>query len=85
MSPVMNVTDVIAYFRSPQVPVWRKLLALLAGLYAAFPVDVIPDFLPVIGWLDDIGVIGATLTFLAWDIKRQKKLGSVEGKVVSGG
>ena len=73
---VMNMADDIAYFRDGQVPLWRKLLAVFAVAYTVFPLDVIPDFLPVIGWLDDIGVIGAAVAFLSRDIKRHKVLRS---------
>lgn len=44
--------------RSPQVP-WRARLPLLALLiYLAMPLDIIPDFIPVVGQLDDLLVAG---------------------------
>lgn len=33
-------------------------IALLALIYLASPIDFVPDVLPIVGWLDDIGVIG---------------------------
>jgi uncharacterized membrane protein YkvA (DUF1232 family) len=45
-----------ALLRDPRVPATRKgLLVLLAG-YLVNPIDIIPDFIPVIGQLDDIAV-----------------------------
>ncbi|HTU18823.1 MAG TPA: YkvA family protein [Gemmataceae bacterium] len=40
--------------------------AALAGLYVLCPIDVIPDFIPVAGWLDDGGaLIGGIAAFIA--------------------
>lgn len=45
-----------ALLRDPRVPATRKgILVLLAG-YIVNPIDIIPDFIPVIGQLDDIAV-----------------------------
>lgn len=35
-------------------------------LYVIFPLDVMPDIVPVLGWLDDLGV----LTGMVWALKR---------------
>ncbi len=41
-------------YRDPRVSVWAKaLLGLVVG-YALSPVDLIPDFIPVLGLLDDL-------------------------------
>ncbi|MEW6227254.1 MAG: DUF1232 domain-containing protein [Bacillota bacterium] len=44
------------YLLDRSVPITRKLLLLLGVLYIIIPFDITPDFLPVLGWLDDIGV-----------------------------
>jgi len=41
--------------RDPRVPWYAKLLAV-AG-YALSPIDLIPDFIPVIGYLDDLVIV----------------------------
>jgi uncharacterized membrane protein YkvA (DUF1232 family) len=41
----------------PRVPWYAKVLALAAAAYAFSPIDLIPDFIPVIGQLDDILVV----------------------------
>ena len=49
--------DVVALWiaaRSPRTPAAAKLVAGLVAAYALSPIDLIPDFIPVLGYLDDI-------------------------------
>lgn len=55
------VVLVTRLMRDPRVPRRRKvLLALLAG-YLALPFDLVPDFIPVAGQLDDVLVVALVL------------------------
>src|SRR5690349_24460105 len=40
--------------RDPRVPWYAKALALVVAGYALSPIDLIPDFIPVVGYLDDV-------------------------------
>ena len=40
--------------RDPRVPWYAKTLALCVAGYALSPIDLIPDFVPVVGYLDDV-------------------------------
>lgn len=40
--------------RDPRVPWYAKALAALVAGYALSPIDLIPDFIPVLGYLDDV-------------------------------
>ena len=40
--------------RSPDTPWYVKGLALIVAAYAFSPIDLIPDFIPVLGYLDDL-------------------------------
>lgn len=40
--------------RDPRVPWHVKLLAVAVAAYALSPIDLIPDFIPVLGYLDDL-------------------------------
>jgi uncharacterized membrane protein YkvA (DUF1232 family) len=40
--------------RDPRVPWYAKIVAAGVAAYALSPIDLIPDFIPVIGYLDDI-------------------------------
>jgi uncharacterized membrane protein YkvA (DUF1232 family) len=66
----MNLVHLRRYLESPFVPRWRKLLGLLAAVYVVLPVDLVPDVLPVVGWLDDVGVMAAVVAFLVHDMKK---------------
>jgi uncharacterized membrane protein YkvA (DUF1232 family) len=44
-------------FFAPETPVHLKALMLLIPAYLLSPIDLVPDFLPVVGWLDDAIVI----------------------------
>lgn len=41
----------------PRVPWYAKALAIAVAAYAASPIDLIPDFIPVLGYLDDLIIV----------------------------
>ncbi len=43
--------------RDPRVPWYAKAVALAVAAYALSPIDLIPDFIPVIGYLDDVIIV----------------------------
>src|SRR4051795_12186587 len=43
--------------RDPRVPWYAKALAIAVAGYALSPIDLIPDFIPVIGYLDDLVIV----------------------------
>ena len=47
------------------------IIAVLAILYAVWPADFLPDIMPVIGWLDDIGVLGIAVALIAAAVCRR--------------
>lgn len=52
--------DLVAlYFaaRDPRVPWYAKVIAVAVVAYALSPIDLIPDFIPVFGYLDDIIIV----------------------------
>jgi uncharacterized membrane protein YkvA (DUF1232 family) len=54
--------DVVALWiaaRDPRVPWPVKVLAAAVAAYALSPIDLIPDFIPVIGYLDDLLIVPA--------------------------
>ncbi|MFD1881038.1 YkvA family protein [Paracoccus pacificus] len=52
--------DVVALWiaaRDPRTPLAAKLLAGAVAAYALSPIDLIPDFIPVLGYLDDLLIV----------------------------
>lgn len=44
-------------YRHPQVPWYAKIITGIVVAYAFSPIDLIPDFIPVLGYLDDLILI----------------------------
>lgn len=54
--------DVVALWlaaRDPRVPWYAKAVAALVAAYALSPIDLIPDFIPLLGYLDDLILVPA--------------------------
>ena len=58
--------------RDPRTPWWLKALAMLVVAYALSPIALVPDFIPVLGFVDDVillpGLIWLIVRFLPPDI-----------------
>jgi uncharacterized membrane protein YkvA (DUF1232 family) len=52
--------------RDRRTPLLVRLLAVLIAAYALSPIDLIPDFIPVIGYLDDLVLIPLGLALVIW-------------------
>jgi len=51
--------------KDPRVPTRVKIVVAFAGLWVLSPIDLIPEFLPVIGPLDDVVVVALALRYAA--------------------
>jgi uncharacterized membrane protein YkvA (DUF1232 family) len=56
----------VRYLLDRRAPLAGKLVLLAAVAYIVLPIDLVPDVVPVVGWLDDAGVLG-----VAWTIFRR--------------
>lgn len=57
---------VVVYFaaRDARTPWSLRLLALLIAGYVLSPIDLIPDFIPVLGYLDDVVLVPLAIALL---------------------
>jgi uncharacterized membrane protein YkvA (DUF1232 family) len=59
--------------QSPSLPAWAKTTIYGALAYLVLPIDMIPDFLPAVGFTDDAGVLAGALAMVAMHIDRDVK------------
>ena len=64
--------------RDPRTPWWFKLLAFGIVAYALSPIDLIPDFIPIIGLLDDAIIVPLGVIILLRLLPREIRISSAE-------
>jgi len=67
-------TDIPAVFlclKSKETPVLGKITAAVTIVYALSPIDLIPDFIPVLGYLDDLIILPALIALTVRLIPRE--------------
>jgi uncharacterized membrane protein YkvA (DUF1232 family) len=56
-----DIPAVFLALKKKETPWYAKILALLTIGYALSPIDLIPDFIPVLGYLDDVLILPAMI------------------------
>ncbi|GGA35565.1 YkvA family protein [Pelagibacterium lentulum] len=71
-------------FWIPTTPLYLKIAAIGAALYLVWPMDLIPDFIPILGWLDDIVIIPLIVAWIVSRLPREDAAHSAKGPVIDG-
>lgn len=58
----MKITQVYVAVKSKKTPFYAKAVGGLAIAYALSPIDLIPDFIPILGYLDDLIILPLLIT-----------------------
>ena len=66
----MQPMSVLRFMFDPKAGWGAKLGLLFAMAYVIWPLDLIPDLLPLITWLDDAGVASAAIAYAAASVQR---------------
>jgi uncharacterized membrane protein YkvA (DUF1232 family) len=74
------LTTVLRLRKDPRVPRRAKIAVIVAGLWVASPIDLIPEFIPVIGPLDDIVVVALALRYAGRQVPREVILAAWPGE-----
>jgi uncharacterized membrane protein YkvA (DUF1232 family) len=74
------VTTVRRLRKDPRVPRRAKVAIVIAGIWVASPIDLIPEFIPVIGPLDDIVVVALALRYAGRQVPREVLLAAWPGE-----
>jgi uncharacterized membrane protein YkvA (DUF1232 family) len=59
-----DIFILVEAYKHSRTPLYVKLLAIIIVAYAFSPIDLIPDFIPVLGYLDDIVLIPLGITLV---------------------
>lgn len=74
----LDIPSVYISLKKKETPIIAKVFALMTVGYALSPIDFIPDFIPIIGFLDDIILlpllIALTLKFIPKEIFNQCRI-----------
>ena len=73
-------------FMAPETPVHLKALMLLVPAYLLSPIDLVPDVLPILGWVDDFIVVPMLVSWIVRMLPRKAEVyRSADGaKVIDG-
>ena len=66
---IKDIKALYNYMKSDKIPVGKKFIVIAALIYFITPIDTIPDVIPIVGFLDDIGIISALVKYLGQELK----------------
>ena len=78
--------EVVVLWRAlldPATPLWLKLATLGVALYLISPMDLLPDVIPLLGWVDDIVLVPLMVSWTVSRLPRAVYAGKY-GKTVDG-
>ncbi|MCY3808875.1 MAG: YkvA family protein [Gemmatimonadetes bacterium] len=64
--------------QDPDTPAWARKIIMGALAYLVLPVDAVPDFLPVVGQVDDLAVLAAAFAIVLVHIKPEHRRAAEE-------
>lgn len=59
--------------RAEDAPLWSKALIVVSVLYVVWPLDLVPDAVPILSWIDDMGVVLLIRLLLTRELERYRE------------
>lgn len=79
-----NIKYFFNYIRDKKVPFYKKAMILGSLLYFILPIDIVPDYILALGWLDDVAVAAFIWNALRTEINEYiTKQKITDSKVIS--
>ncbi len=73
-----DIPAIFLALKDRETPILAKIFAALTVVYALSPVDLVPDFIPLLGYLDDVillpALVALTIKFIPKDILEKQRL-----------
>ncbi len=77
-----DIPAVFLALKDKETPIFAKVFAAITVMYALSPVDLVPDFIPILGYLDDIIILPAlvilTVKFIPNEVWERSRKTSVD-------
>lgn len=71
-------------FWAPATPFHLKAATVLAAAYLLWPLDILPDFIPVAGWIDDIIIVPLIISWIVSRLPADPVPAHREGPIIDG-
>ncbi|SDG14008.1 YkvA family protein [Pelagibacterium luteolum] len=71
-------------FWTPATPLYLKVATFAAVAYLVWPVDILPDFIPFLGWIDDIVIVPLIVGWIVSQLPGAKAPAERDGPVIDG-
>jgi uncharacterized membrane protein YkvA (DUF1232 family) len=71
-------------FMAPETPMHLKVLMLAVPLYLLSPIDLIPDVIPFLGWVDDLVVIPMLVSWIVGRLPQPVRVNPGRDNVIDG-
>lgn len=71
-------------FMSPHTPFYLKAATAFVAFYLVSPVDIVPDFIPILGWVDDLILVPMMVSWIVSRLPVHASARAGRGETING-